>query len=77
VPAEKPLKFTLQIESLNAGMRTREDVACLLEGAAAMLRELTCTPQVLAATLRDINGNNVGSFQLYDAVEPGEVDDDV
>ena len=74
MPADKPLKFKLMIESFNDGMRTLEDVAYVLESAAERLREMACTPELLTATLRDINGNAVGHLELRNAVDAG-VDD--
>lgn len=77
MPASKPLTLTVLIESLNAGMRTRDDVAACLEDAAAKLREFACTPRHITASLRDVNGNTVGHLTLRNAVEPDEVDGDV
>lgn len=68
-PEEKPLDFTLMIRSLNASMRTRENVAQALEGAARVLREFASTPRVISASIHDVNGNSIGSWRLVNAVE--------
>ena len=72
-PADRPLQFSMTIESGNAACQTREDVAALLEAAAAKLREFRITPEHLTATVHDANGNRVGSWLLRWAKEPGDV----
>ncbi len=72
-PTDQPLQFSMTIESGNAGCQTRDDVAAILEEAARKLREFSCTPEHLSSTVRDVNGNQVGSWLLRWAKEPDDV----
>lgn len=52
------ISFSLNVSSSNEGVRTRDDVAWMLEDTARKLRE-----GIHEGNVRDINGNTVGTFK--------------
>ena len=59
-----PQKFILEIELGNEGMQTRDDVYAALADVCPNCDPVTKIVERTWATIRDINGNVVGKYEV-------------